>query len=204
SRAVTSFRPKRPILVLRGPDWTDSAPRRAGRYRFLPLRAVLEHLEHTGFGFMHVRVTPTHFNWHYHPELELMIVLGGIGTRYVGDRVDTFGPDDITLIGPNVSHTWACDAPDSAGIEALVVHFTREYLGDSLLARSDAAHLKLLLEQSQKGLGFAPNADVTALVAQLEDACGLDCLLLLTKALDRLADCERIQLCSAGYARLPR
>jgi AraC-like DNA-binding protein/quercetin dioxygenase-like cupin family protein len=168
------------------------------------VRAVLEHLEHAGFGFMHVRVTPTHFNWHYHPEFELMIVVGGIGTRYVGDRVDTFSPGDITLIGPNVSHTWACDAPDSAGIEALVVHFTREYLGDAFLARSDAAHLKLLLQQSLRGLGFAPNADVASLVKQLEGASGLDCLLLLANALDRLADCEPMQLCSAGYSRLPR
>ena len=37
--------------------------------------------------------------WHYHPELELVTILKSKGTRFIGDSIKKFQPNDVVLIG---------------------------------------------------------------------------------------------------------
>ena len=33
--------------------------------------------------------------WHYHPEIEIMYILEGIGTRFVGDHIGRYQEGDV-------------------------------------------------------------------------------------------------------------
>jgi mannose-6-phosphate isomerase-like protein (cupin superfamily) len=68
------------------------------------------------------------FYWHFHPEIELTCILRGEGTRLVGDHIGEYGPGDLVLIGPNVSHTWQSHdsgAGTTRRNQAIVVQFVR-------------------------------------------------------------------------------
>lgn len=43
---------------------------------------------------------------HYHPEYELMSISSGEGKRTVGNSTEAFGPGDLVLVGPYLSHVW--------------------------------------------------------------------------------------------------
>ena len=42
--------------------------------------------------------------WHYHPELELDVILKGSETRFVGDNIENFMPGDIVFMCKNLPH----------------------------------------------------------------------------------------------------
>lgn len=74
----------------------------------------------TAAQFEHVLIEPTsslHFaharegngyamRLHYHPEIELTLILKGHGMRFVGDSVLPFAEGDLCLLGANLLHTW--------------------------------------------------------------------------------------------------
>ena len=36
--------------------------------------------------------------WHFHPEIEILYVQEGFGTKYVGDSISSFYPGDLVII----------------------------------------------------------------------------------------------------------
>lgn len=48
-------------------------------------------------------------SFHSHPELELVFVIEGFGTRIIGDKVERFEAGDMVFIGSNVPHVWLSD-----------------------------------------------------------------------------------------------
>ena len=45
----------------------------------------------------------------FHPDVELLLVIKGTGTRLIGDSIKRFSPGDLIMIGPNVPHAWYSD-----------------------------------------------------------------------------------------------
>ena len=95
--------------------------------------------------------------WHYHPELELHYVVRGEGVRFIGDNVSNFMSGEVLLLGENLPHTWRCNQEYYQGntdlqIEAIVMHFRTDCLGNEFLNLNEAYAIKKLYEKAKKGL----------------------------------------------------
>ena len=79
--------------------------------------------ENSSIMVRHERCTYFDNPWHFHPELELNLILKSSGTRFVGDSILSFKENDLVLLGPNLPHYWKNDEryyahPDDGNAEA--------------------------------------------------------------------------------------
>ena len=90
------------------------------------------------------------FQWHYHPEYELTLILEGSGERLVGDSHEPFSAGDLVLLGPGLPHTWVSDEKSAA----VVIQFTEAFAAP-LLQYPECERIRRLLVRSSQGLQFA-------------------------------------------------
>ncbi len=89
------------------------------------------------------------WNYHYHPEVELVFVFDGIGRRHVGNHVSYYESGDLVLIGSNLPHA-GFGYGALAMHEEVVVQFS-----DEIIHRSpEFLAILELLEKSKTGLCF--------------------------------------------------
>lgn len=72
------------------------------------------------------------FNWHRHPEYELMMVLKSQGKRFIGDSISYYKEGDLIFIGSNLPHTHYSPAENSGEknkCEAILIHFLQNFAG---------------------------------------------------------------------------
>ena len=104
---------------------------------------------------LHERVLSEKFSWqyHYHPEYELVFVLAGSGTRQVGNHISSYDNGDLVLIGPELPHSgFGLNARGM--IEQVVVQFKKDMLGDPFLQRPEMKIINTLLERAAFGICF--------------------------------------------------
>ncbi len=97
--------------------------------------------------------------WHYHPELELVVVLKSEGTCFIGDSVEKFGIGDVVLIGKNLPHMWQNDEgyfkqTSKQTAKAIAIHFKQDYLGPKFFETPEMIHILELFERARFGLKF--------------------------------------------------
>lgn len=127
------------------------------------MKATLEYLsaaQHATFQIKEVSQSRFDAPYHFHPELELTLIISGTGKRFVGNQVSDFGPGDLVLLGENVPHCWQNNRDnllldeDPSGSQALVIHFPREFLGANFLQKMEFQAIKKLLEKAKSGLSI--------------------------------------------------
>jgi len=101
---------------------------------------------------------------HLHPEYEIVLNISGNGTRVAGDSVELFDRYDIVMYGPDLRHFWNFYRKDEndTGRHAIMVHFRRDSLGDSLLSQFEMADLRQLFENASRGIAFPPKTGEAA------------------------------------------
>ncbi|WP_051793271.1 AraC family transcriptional regulator [Amycolatopsis jejuensis] len=109
--------------------------------------------------------------WHVHPEFELTLISKGRGTRLVGDSVEEYQPGDLTLIGPDLPHSYVSTGEDMPN-DVVVIHFRRDFLGAGLFEKPAFANVAAMLDDAANGIWFP---DPPAWPAGL-DATGPDAL----------------------------
>ena len=124
------------------------------------MKAALEHLpkqreESFVVKYFDYSYYPT--PWHYHPEYELVLVTQSQGKRFIGDAIHSFSAGNLSLIGPNIPHTYQNDhcyyQPDSKlRAQSIVIHFSEASLGHDFLQLPEARAVKNLLNNSMMGL----------------------------------------------------
>ena len=97
--------------------------------------------------------------WHYHSEYELVLIMKGRGRKMVGDYIDRFEENDLTLLGNNLPHEWLCDSEyfdenSGFGGEGMVIQFVYDFLGREFMEVSENAPLKTMLANSARGIEF--------------------------------------------------
>lgn len=112
--------------------------------------------EGSSFRVLHTKVSAEKFRWeyHYHPEYELVCVLGGTGRRHVGTHVSYYQDGDLVLMGPNLPH--AGFGNDVVGEhEEIVLQIAKDFFDSSFLQKPEMRAIRRLFEHSQEGICFS-------------------------------------------------
>jgi len=91
--------------------------------------------------------------FHFHPELELVLIKEGHGRRIIGNRIDPFEKGDMVFIGSNLPHIWLND--DISGghrARSVVVHFRKEIFSDEFYDLKESRELARFFDLATRGI----------------------------------------------------
>ncbi len=97
--------------------------------------------------------------WHYHEQLELVVILKSVGTRFVGDSIEKFHQGEIILLGKNLPHMWLNDKAyfkndSDLTAEAIAIHFKEDFVGANFFDTPEMSGIKNLFEKAKRGIKF--------------------------------------------------
>ena len=145
--------------------------------------------------------------WHYHPELELHYTKKGEGLRFIGDNISNFNSDEMLLLGENLPHTWKShDAylhPQSKlEVEAMVMHFLPDCLGQEFLSLPEAYQLNQLIKKAKNGLLIKGDTKrkLLNLLEATYHAENLERISLFISILSTLAETNEYELITSSHA----
>ncbi len=126
------------------------------------MQAVIEKVgtsPHSSFVVEHNTVHHFISPWHYHPEVEIILIEQGTGTVFVGDYISKFSSGTVAIIGTNVPHVWMNDqdyyAESSEKVaESIVIKFDENFPGDTFLHLPEFQKIRKLLINASRGLIF--------------------------------------------------
>ncbi len=95
--------------------------------------------------------------WHFHPELEVHLVVATQGRYYIGDFIGEFGPGNLVLTGPNLPHNWVSDVADGATVplRSRVLQFPEDLLLRIAELFPDTGGFAALFNLSRRGALFS-------------------------------------------------
>lgn len=134
----------------------------------------------------------------YHPEFELMTVLEGTGTRFIGDSIANFKPGEIILLGSNLPHMWHSDDiyfqnNPELFCKSIVVQFRDDFLGTSFFEAPEIQDIKLFFERTHQGLcitGATSEIIRELMFTMSNEASRFHRLLMLFEILHKLANAQ--------------
>lgn len=134
--------------------------------------------------------------WHYHREIELIYIIRGSGTRFIGDRVDNFKDDEMLLIGSNVPHMMRTDNDhDQAETdEVLVIHFLPEILNFFLEMPENKA-INKLFSSAAHGISIQGEtlSEVKKLIYGIRFARNSERIIMLLQVLSTIANSKETE-----------
>lgn len=142
--------------------------------------------------------------WHYHPELELILIVKSKGTKFIGDSISKFDEGEVLLIGENLPHMFFNDEEyfsknSNLVAEAIVIHFRKDFLKYI----PEMNHILKLFEKAYQGIHFIQsNEEISAIFQKiLITKSDFDKTLLLIRLLNGLAtQNDFILLASKGFS----
>jgi AraC-like DNA-binding protein len=140
------------------------------------------------------------FQWHFHPEYELTLILDSRGQRLVGDGIAEYGPGDLVLLGPNLPHSWRSGPVKSSANErhrAVVVQFREDFLGEHFFQLNEMENVSTLFLRAANGLAFGHTRCGQNVASQLENLPKLPSDQRLLRLLSALMD-----LAGSGNAKV--
>ncbi len=94
--------------------------------------------------------------YHSHPELELLYVIEGNGTRIINGIAESFESGDMILMGPGVPHIWITDESNiniqDNSPKAILVYFNIFKFQELFNSLKEFSDIKKLINNSRKGV----------------------------------------------------
>jgi AraC-like DNA-binding protein len=144
--------------------------------------------------------------WHHHSALELVLIQKSTGTRFVGDNIEKFEEGEVILIGKDLPHMWLNEEIYFEGrtdiiAEAIVLHFTEDFLGSGFLEAPEMQTIKKLFSRAEQGIMFMGlDSLILDQIKNLFTVEGIERILQFIKILDRLSRHKDYKmLSSAGF-----
>lgn len=154
-------------------------------------------------------IYPKHHNsWHYHEEIELVMIYKGTGSLYLGDTIKDFSEGNCILIGSNIPHFWLFhnleDENQDASIDCIVIHFHTEFAGANFFNTAELETLKKLIQDAEKGLliNHSSTTAIKSLFIKALEVQGLTKFITLLKILDNIHRAEKENIVSDNYSIL--
>ncbi|EHQ24538.1 AraC family transcriptional regulator [Mucilaginibacter paludis] len=140
-------------------------------------------------------IVPYFYNqWHYHPEIELIHIVRGTGSRFIGDSVDSFKDDDLILIGANLPHLFRNDEVYYKGdsgllAESFTIHFLPDIFGQTFLSLPENKPISVLLDKAAYGISIhgETKARVKTMMQTINFAPKSERIILLMQLLNVIA-----------------
>lgn len=149
-----------------------------------------------------------HNSWHYHEQLELVMVYKGKGSLFLGDAIRDFSEGTCVLIGSNIPHFWlfhdiADDNPITS-IDCIAIHFNADLDGKNIFNLPELSLLKKLIQQAEKGLiaSELDTADISTLISGSLEIEGAAKFIALFQILNQLTALPLESIVSANYSQL--
>ena len=145
--------------------------------------------------------------WHYHPEIEIMYILEGTGTRFVGDHIDQYQEGDVCMVGPKLPHEWRNDDAffkHGAGLKAscLCLFFLKDIFESNLIRLPEMSNIRQLIERSRRGIKFMGKSRdaIGSFIQQSVDETGVSRIVNLISLLEMMATTDEYELlASIGF-----
>ena len=121
--------------------------------------------------------------WHFHPEVELLLTLKGGTHRRIGDNISALSEGDLVLIGSNLPHDFQNSREPGVPfrpVHAIVLQFRPDFLGANWLERNDMSRVKRLFQFAGHGLEITGDTrrKVTQLIKRTPAARGVHRLII--------------------------
>lgn len=137
--------------------------------------------------------------WHFHPEVEILLLTESSGLGFVGDSPESFGEGDLVVIGPNVPHIWR-EKGGEGYTRGAIVHLSVEFQEVVCNEIPETKSIRDLVVRAQRGAVFEGETRDRAAAALLEmnELSGLEKLLSLLRVLTQLASSSEVRYLSPG------
>ncbi|MBO9636826.1 helix-turn-helix domain-containing protein [Siphonobacter aquaeclarae] len=145
--------------------------------------------------------------YHFHPEIELTLILSSRGKRFVGTNVSDFEAGDLVLIGPNLPHYWKNEG-NTEEAHSIVIQFRVDFLGADFFRKPEFLSIARLLQRSKSGLHFYGKTAERAIkeIQYLLKDSHFHRLLGLLDLLHTLAESQEVNVLDTSqfFAQLPK
>lgn len=140
--------------------------------------------------------------WHFHPELEITLVLSGGSCRRVGDKIENLHEGDLTFLGSNLPHDYRNDRIPGTRfrpVDALNIQFHPDFMGTRWSSQGDTAPLQRLLHQAADGFRIlGPTRDrIQAAMLKMTGVSSLRRMILLLEILEDLSTSPDLETISS-------
>ncbi len=140
----------------------------------------------------------------FHPDIEILYIIRGTGTRFVGDSIGRFGPGDLVMIGQNVPHVWYSDDKytrenSNLSSEIIYILFKMEIFGEQLWHLPESKNIHKLIQLSQRGIKLTGKTrnEVSSLMRTISSSAGFNRVILLLSILEIIASQKDYQFLSS-------
>lgn len=146
--------------------------------------------------------------YHTHEELQIMLVIKGHGSAYIGDKILDFEEGDIYFLGQNLPHVFKDKLSDEdSEIESISIFFLKDFMGAGFLELPESRLLGALFEESKRGIQIEGQLQesITESIWKIYHSDGLHRLLMLVDTLELIAQTEDVSFISSpGYHKPKR
>lgn len=94
--------------------------------------------------------------WHMHPEIEIVYINKGSGTRHIGRHLGNYINGDLIMIGSNLPHYGFTNRFTKYKSE-VVIQFREDFLGKDLFASPEMLSIGALFHKAKNGISFSGN-----------------------------------------------
>jgi AraC-like DNA-binding protein len=138
------------------------------------------------------------YEWHYHPEIELVYVNGGSGKRQVGSHVSYYTNGELILIGSNLPHCGLTDRL-TGNTNETVIQMKLDFLGNDFFNIPEMKKIQSLFEMANGGITFSGKTKIKIgeKLEVLEYQTDFQRLLSILNILNELANSKEIKFLNA-------